>query len=157
MSLKFIKSEDEEEIARKAVEHLVPTVTPEPEFCIKTKGHCVESLILEETRVVFINICTSKAIPAPPKVSDEVIRKVLEYRGDENDLDSSILSYKLPVSVSEEKMEAGTYIYDVCMNPDILPLCTKYPDYELFIIELALEWVEERYSLQLNRRKLFLK
>ena len=157
-SLKFLKHdlEEEEHQLREVFENLTETVTPLPAFCIKTQTCKYESILDESVMIVYINVCTSDVIPPPPRVSSDQLKRILSYRGDgtENvdNLDQN-LSYKIPVSVGEAKFEKEATIYDVCMHPDILPLCNTIEDYKLLITELAIEWVEERYSLHLDRSK----
>jgi hypothetical protein len=157
-SLKLLEHDDideEEHKLREVFENLAETVIPLPAFCIKTQTCEVESLLNESITSVYINVCTSDVIPPPPRVSSDRLKRILSYRGDETeDVDTlDNFSYKIPVSVSEAKFEKGATIYDVCMHPDILPLCNTIEDYKLLVTELAMEWVEERYSLHLDRSK----
>jgi hypothetical protein len=156
-SLRFVSDNGEDEQTfRVAVENLADTVSPLPAFCIRTRSRSGSDDILTEPSLpVFVNVCTSTVIPAPPPLaSDAALKDLLSYRGDERDGGArEPSSYKIPVSVSEAKREHDALIYDVCMHPDILPLCDAFEDYKLLVTEVAMEWVEERASMHLDRGK----
>jgi len=122
-------------------------IEPEPGFVIKTHNKkTVEGY--SEGLKVFINICHNGKVPPPPIATDEEIRKAIEAE------DNS--SYKVPLSLSVPRTDldkAGKtcIVFDACVNTNTIVKATKDYDYKLFLIELAIEWVEEKYKLELSR------
>ncbi|KAL6631951.1 PIH1-domain-containing protein [Neocallimastix sp. 'constans'] len=122
-------------------------VQPEPGFVIKTHNKKNVEGFTEGLKI-FINICHSGKVPAPPLATDEEIRKAIE--ADDN------ATYKVPLSLSVPRTDldkAGKtcIVFDACVNTNAIIKATKDGDYKLFLIELALEWVEEQYKLELSR------
>ncbi|KAI9100529.1 pre-RNA processing PIH1/Nop17-domain-containing protein [Phlyctochytrium arcticum] len=122
-------------------------VIPEPGFVIKTHNR---------TKVddwpagikVFINVCHSPHIPAPPLASDEEIRRAINAEDN--------AAYKVPLSLSTPKTDKDKaakmcLVFDACINTNPLTKANMDMDYKLFLIELSLEWIEEMYKLDLSR------
>ncbi|KND03214.1 uncharacterized protein SPPG_02270 [Spizellomyces punctatus DAOM BR117] len=122
-------------------------IVPEPGFVIKTHN---------QTQVgdwpaglkVFINICHSPHVPAPPLASDEEIRRAINAEDN--------AAYKVPLSLSSPKADRDKtgktcLVFDACVNTDPLNKALMDMDFKLFLIELSLEWVEEKHKLDLSR------
>lgn len=97
---------------------------------------------------VFINICHSPEIPAPPLCSKKEIEKAIKAE------DNSI--YKVPLSLSPcrtdlDKTKQICLVFDACINTTPFKQSENDDDFKLFIIELAVEWVEEKHKLKLSR------
>ncbi|ORX58615.1 PIH1-domain-containing protein [Piromyces finnis] len=122
-------------------------IEPEPGFVIKTHNlKDVEGFT--EGLKIFINICHSGKVPPPPIATDEEIRKAVEAEDN--------TKYKVPLSLSVPRTDldkAGKtcIVFDACVNTNPIIKATKDFDYKLFLIELAIEWVEEKYKLKLSR------
>ncbi|KAI8818247.1 pre-RNA processing PIH1/Nop17-domain-containing protein [Fimicolochytrium jonesii] len=122
-------------------------VMPEPGFVVKTHN----TVKVDDWGVglkVFINICHSPNIPAPPPATKEEIVKALNAEDN--------AAYKVPLSLSSprpdrDKSGKTCLVFDACVNTDPLDKAAEDGDFKLFLIELALEWVEEKYKLQLSR------
>ncbi|KAL7747211.1 hypothetical protein RI367_007422 [Sorochytrium milnesiophthora] len=124
------------------------TVVPEPAFVIKTA-------LLKSTDTypsgfkLFINIAHSPYIPAPPVATDEEIRAAINGGNGE---------WKVPMSLTapRDDIDKGApgrpcVVFDACINSDVLHKAEKDTDFKLFIIELAVEWVEEKHKMSLSR------
>ncbi|XP_014663914.1 PREDICTED: PIH1 domain-containing protein 1-like [Priapulus caudatus] len=115
-------------------------ISPEPGFCIKTKKSNGEK--------VFINICQSTHIPPPIDLTDEELLAIV------NDEDPS--SYNVPMSLGEPHTESDNS-GNHCTAYDVIISNTFYDKVETnqlfynFMISLALEGLEEKYSLSLSR------
>ncbi|ORX84536.1 PIH1-domain-containing protein [Anaeromyces robustus] len=122
-------------------------IEPEPGFVIKTHNKKTVEGFTEGLKV-FINICHNGKVPPPPIATDEEIRKAIEAEDN--------TTYKVPLSLSVPRTDldkAGKtcIVFDACVNTNTIIKATKDYDYKLFLIELAIEWVEEKYKLELDR------
>ncbi|KAI9203803.1 pre-RNA processing PIH1/Nop17-domain-containing protein [Polychytrium aggregatum] len=122
-------------------------VVPEPGFVVKT---------LNQTEVgdwaaglkVFINLCHSEQIPPPPLASDEEIRRALNAEDN--------TAFRVPLSLSGPKAEKdksgrACLVFDACINTQPFLKCMADEDFKLFLVELSMEWVEEKHRLDLSR------
>lgn len=122
-------------------------VQPEPGFVIKT----ISKKEIEGYPAglkVFINVCHNGKVPPPPLATNEEIRKAIEAE------DNS--TYKVPLSLSSprtdlDKSGKTCIVFDACVNTDPIIKSNNDFDYKLFLIELSIEWVEEKYKLELSR------
>ncbi|KAG4094815.1 PIH1-domain-containing protein [Neocallimastix lanati (nom. inval.)] len=122
-------------------------IEPEPGFVVKTHNKKAIEGFTEGLKV-FINICHNGKVPPPPIATDEEIRKAVEAE------DNTV--YKVPLSLSTprtdlDKSGKTCIVFDACVNTNPIIKATKDYDFKLFLIELALEWVEEKYKLELSR------
>jgi len=122
-------------------------IEPEPGFVIKTHNMKTVEGFTEGLKI-FINICHNGKVPPPPIATDEEIRKAIEAEDN--------TKYKVPLSLSTprtdlDKSGKTCIVFDACVNTNPIIKATKDFDYKLFLIELAIEWVEEKYKLQLSR------
>jgi len=122
-------------------------IEPEPGFVIKTHNKKTVEGFTEGLKI-FINICHNGKVPPPPIATDEEIRKALEAEDN--------TKYKVPLSLSAprtdlDKSGKTCVVFDACINTNPIIKATKDYDYKLFLIELAIEWIEEKYKLELSR------
>eukprot|EP00833_Pecoramyces_ruminatium_P009923 jgi/Orpsp1_1/1183955/evm.model.c7180000087376.1 len=122
-------------------------IEPEPGFVIKTHNKKTVEGFTEGLKI-FINICHNGKVPPPPIATDEEIRKAIEAEDN--------TKYKVPLSLSTprtdlDKSGKTCVVFDACINTNAIIKATKDYDYKLFLIELAIEWVEEKYKLELSR------
>ncbi|KAI8815049.1 pre-RNA processing PIH1/Nop17-domain-containing protein [Cladochytrium replicatum] len=122
-------------------------IVPEPGFVVKTVNRKATPKF-DSGLKVFINICHSPRVPAPPLATDEEIRTALEAQDN--------ATYKVPLSLSqprEDKDKVGRkcVVFDACINNAPLEKSRDDFDFQLFLIELALEWVEEKHGMELSR------
>jgi len=122
-------------------------IVPEAGFVIKT--YLVKSTSSYPSGFkVFINVTHSAEIPAPPLCTDEEIRKALEAEDG--------AAYKVPMSLApmsegEDKGGKPCLVFDTCIHSDPYYKTMENGDFKLFIIELAMEWVEEKNKMALSR------
>ncbi|KAJ3016499.1 PIH1 domain-containing protein 1 [Thoreauomyces humboldtii] len=122
-------------------------IVPEPGFVVKTKNTVKVEDWPAELKV-FINICHSAQVPAPPLATNEEIQAALNAEDN--------AAYKVPLSLSSPKPDRDKtgkmcLVFDACVNTDPLNKAQTDFDFKLFLIILALEWVEEKYKLTLSR------
>ncbi|XP_072282802.1 PIH1 domain-containing protein 1 [Pyxicephalus adspersus] len=121
-------------------------IRPQPGFCIKTRT--------SKNEKIFINICKSNKIPAPPDLSEQELVSILESD------DPS--GYRVPMSIGEPHVEvdnsgSGCTAYDIVINTSFFE---KIKDNELFrefFITVAMEGLENKYTLELSREWRMLK
>ncbi|KAJ3269504.1 hypothetical protein HDV01_001350 [Terramyces sp. JEL0728] len=116
------------------------------------KGFVLKTQVMEESAYpcntkVFINVCFSDEIPSPPLLSQQQILQLI------SDQDNS--KYRVPMSCSKARNDVDKkgkvcIVYDVCINSVPFKMCEN-EQYKTFIIELCLEWIEEKYTLLLSR------
>ncbi|KAI8904634.1 PIH1 family [Powellomyces hirtus] len=122
-------------------------IIPEPGFVVKTQNRKkVENWPVGLK--VFINVCHSPNVPAPPLATNDEIRKALNAEDN--------AAYKVPLSLSSPKPDRDKsgkmcLVFDACVHTDPLNKSLVDFDFKLFLIELSLEWVEEKYKLELSR------
>ena len=123
-------------------------IFPEPGFVVKT--------IDDAGRKVFVNVCGHAKLQAPGadwangKVPEHV-EKALSNLEDPN----SVQQLRFPVSVSEGRNEldkAGQpcTVYDAVFNDEVVKQAIAYRKLKVFLVELCLQWVGQKYSLNLD-------
>ncbi|XP_045608219.1 PIH1 domain-containing protein 1 [Procambarus clarkii] len=116
------------------------TIKPKPGSCVKTFD--------DQKKKVFINICTSDAIPAPEDITDQELIAILE-----SDAPSD---FRVPMSIGElhyEKAKSGEdcMAFDVIINEQFFLKMFDDPLFHNFFMIATLEGIEEKYSLKLDK------
>ncbi|TDL26793.1 hypothetical protein BD410DRAFT_782854 [Rickenella mellea] len=116
-------------------------------------------LLIPKGIKTFLNIAWDKNVPAPPPASEDAIRRAMmgediEAALTENGKDGV---YIVPVIVSEpreDKDKSGnpSIVFDCIFNSSLKSRATKDPEYRTYLIELALEHVEEKAKITLSRQ-----
>ncbi|XP_064080335.1 PIH1 domain-containing protein 1-like isoform X1 [Macrobrachium nipponense] len=115
-------------------------IKPKVGLCVKTRD--------EEKNKVFINVCTSDAIPTPEDISDEELISILESEEPSD--------FRVPMSIGQphhEKDKSGEscVAYDVVISPEFFSKMTNNPLFNNFFMVATLEGIEEKYSLRLDK------
>ncbi|XP_053546740.1 PIH1 domain-containing protein 1 [Bombina bombina] len=138
--------------AKQEIQSRIPNISdskqirPQPGFCIKSKT--------SKNEKIFINVCKSGDIPAPPDVSEKDLVNILESD------DPS--GYRVPMSIGEPHVEvdnsgSGCTAYDIVVNNTFFD---KIKDNELFrefFVTVAMEGLENKYNMDLSREWRMLK
>uniref|UniRef100_A0A672ZYI3 PIH1 domain-containing protein 1 n=1 Tax=Sphaeramia orbicularis TaxID=375764 RepID=A0A672ZYI3_9TELE len=116
-------------------------IRPQPGLCVKTLSE-------PDKQKVFVNVCQSNAVPAPPQLSREELVELLQSD------DPS--GYRVPMSLGEPHTETdnssqGCTAYDVVINQEFFQTCQKDPLFQQFIILVSVEGLENKYNLELSR------
>ncbi|KAI9483773.1 MAG: pre-RNA processing PIH1/Nop17-domain-containing protein [Benjaminiella poitrasii] len=94
--------------------------------------------------VVYINMCYASSIPAPPIASEREIEKALNA--------DPTATYKVPLSMGEpQNDEKGSLIMSACINTQPYLRSERDLDFRLYLLELAMEYVEEIVLVSLSR------
>ncbi|KAJ3170169.1 PIH1 domain-containing protein 1 [Geranomyces variabilis] len=123
------------------------SLVPEPGFVVKTQN--LETVGDWPVGLkVFINVCHSPHVPAPPLATDDEIRAALNAEDH--------AAYKVPLSLSSPKADRDKsgktcLVFDACVHTGPLEKAMADFDFKLFLIILSLEWVEEKHKLKLSR------
>ena len=122
------------------IPYLSKQVKPTPGFCLKTK--------MRDDEKVFINVCHSEELPAPPDISDEELIKITESQDPSR--------FRVPISLGEPHAEVdhsgkGCSAYDVIVNSEFYQRTQNRPVLKNFLLTLALEGLEQKYNLNLSR------
>ncbi|XP_004694339.1 PREDICTED: PIH1 domain-containing protein 1 [Condylura cristata] len=112
-------------------------IQPQPGFCVKTNS---------SEGKVFINICHSPSIPPPADVTEDELLQMLE---------EDQAGFRIPMSLGEPHAELdakgqGCTAYDVAVNSDFYRRMQNSDFFREFVITIAREGLEDKYSLQLN-------
>ncbi|XP_076064722.1 PIH1 domain-containing protein 1-like isoform X2 [Oratosquilla oratoria] len=140
---------------RKELETLFPesssdqrtaTITPKPGICIKTRD-----LLKKDGEKIFVNVCTSEAIPAPEDITDDELVAILD--SDETS------DFKVPMSIGQphpEKDKGGKECtaFDVVINPAFLDKMADNPLFHNFFMVATFEGLDEKYNLELDKNGL---
>ncbi|KAI8581482.1 hypothetical protein K450DRAFT_298546 [Umbelopsis ramanniana AG] len=98
---------------------------------------------------VFINICHAPEVPEPtPTATEKDIQKALRAEEGAN--------YQVPMSLGATRYdfdhaEKACMVIDACIHTQPFLRAERDLDYRLYILELAMELVEERDKVQLSR------
>lgn len=129
-------------------------VIPKPAFCVKTKH------LKPDAVKVFLNICSADCVPKPPPITDDELRRRVE----EAERDNLTVSYRLPMSLGELRIDKDNKgnavdVYDIVVNEEYLKkLESDQCTYQIgFLVSVALQGLEEKYSLDLDRNWIMLK
>ncbi|KAJ1968705.1 hypothetical protein IWQ62_001077 [Dispira parvispora] len=134
------------------------TVTPTPGFVFATvvsnnqpSGSDIGIYTPGELHVEFpkglpirVNVCSSPILPTPPTNSEAEIQKALAA-------DPSSV-YKIPLFLSPPVRDSQGVTFDAVVHPQPLARAVQDFDFKLYLIELCMEWVEERAPMQLSRQ-----
>ncbi|KAJ8661348.1 hypothetical protein O0I10_003100 [Lichtheimia ornata] len=123
-------------------------VQPQPGYVCKTKVVKCSNKKYASGTVVYINICYADAIPAPPVMPESEIEKAFNA--------DPTATYRVPVSLGQERNEhdnAGkpALIFDACINTQPYMRSERHLEFRLYILELCIELIEERISVELSR------
>ncbi|KAI9495425.1 PIH1 family, partial [Zychaea mexicana] len=119
------------------------SVQPQPGFVCKTKVE--RSKKHKPGTKVYINICHADAIPAPPVANENEIQKALDAEQD--------ATYRVPLSMGQPRFDTDStsLIMDACIHTQPYMRAERDLDFKLYILELAIEFVEEMESVELSR------
>ncbi|XP_068237469.1 PIH1 domain-containing protein 1 [Palaemon carinicauda] len=132
----------------KELQTLFPDPSLERAAVIKPKiGLCVKTRD-EEKNKVFINVCTSDAIPTPEDISDEELISILESEEPSD--------FRVPMSIGQphsEKDKSGELCvaYDVVISPEFFSKMSNNPLFNNFFMIATMEGIEEKYKLTLDK------
>jgi hypothetical protein len=144
-------------------------ITPEPGFVVKTRNTSSNanntspssSALVESSssskvvelddeeggQKVFINICSHEEVGAPG------MKKRLDANGEEQE------GMNIPMSVGqgrvgEDKSGGACLVYDIIVNKKVLEECKddKSGKYRDFVCQLGMQCLEQKFSLDLDRR-----
>lgn len=123
-------------------------VQPQPGYVCKTKIVKSSSKKYASGTVVYINICHSDTIPAPPVMPESEIEKAFNA--------DPTATYRVPVSLGQERIESDNgsktaLIFDACINTQPCMRSERHLEFRLYVLELCLELIEERISVELSR------
>ncbi|KAG7167511.1 PIH1 domain-containing protein 1-like [Homarus americanus] len=109
-------------------------------ICVKTRD--------DQKNKVFINVCTSDAIPAPEDITDQELITILESEAPSD--------FRVPMSIGQphyEKDKSGEscVAYDVIISPQFFLKMTDNPLFHNFFMIATLEGLEEKYSLKVDK------
>lgn len=125
-------------------------IVPKPWFVIKTH-------FVNDQKKLFVNVCVSKDVPAPPKVSKEELAQTLAGIDTGFRVPMSLAPFgnnssqaKNMFKTDKDKRGVECCVIDTCVNSSLIDL---FGSAELlgFLCELVLSWVEQRTGKLLSR------
>ncbi|KAJ3353688.1 PIH1 domain-containing protein 1 [Allomyces javanicus] len=122
-------------------------ITPMPGFAIKT-SLTKSTATYPSGFKVFINLCHSPYVPAPPVATDDEIRAAITG--------ADGAAWKVPMSLTgprddADKLGRPCVVFDACVHSDVVAKAESDWDFKQFIIELAIQWAEEKHGMSLSR------
>ncbi|KAF9114379.1 PIH1 domain-containing protein 1 [Mortierella sp. AM989] len=144
--------------ASQAPRQAMTEITPIPGFVVQTqttkessKVPLVETnntVVFPKDTPVFINVCSSDQMPKPPAASEKEIQKAINAEEG--------VTYQVPFQLSpprqyRDSVSKSYLVVDACIHTEPLKRAEKDFDYKLYIMELAMEWVEEKCLIELSR------
>ncbi|KNE65285.1 hypothetical protein AMAG_10927 [Allomyces macrogynus ATCC 38327] len=111
-------------------------ITPMPGFAIKT-SLTKSTATYPSGFKLFINLCHSPYVPAPPVATEDEIRAAITG--------ADGAAWKVPMSLTRPRDDADK------LHSDVVAKAEGNWDFKQFIIELAIQWVEEKHGMSLSR------
>ncbi|KAF9540495.1 hypothetical protein EC957_004068 [Mortierella hygrophila] len=131
-------------------------ITPIPGFVVQTRTTKLsnqvplgnKTVIYPAETAVFINVCSSDLMPQPSKATEAEIRRAIQAEEG--------VTYQVPFQVSpprehRDSVAKAYLVVDACIHSEPYKRAEKDFDYKLYIMELAMEWVEEKCRVELSR------
>ncbi|KAF9398806.1 hypothetical protein BGZ94_005891, partial [Podila epigama] len=131
-------------------------ITPVPGFVLQTVTTKASSQVLigqktvafPKDTAVFINICSSAQLPKPTFATEAEIQKAINAEEG--------ATYQVPLQLSppreyKDSLAKSYLVVDACIHTEPYKRTEKDFDYKLYIMELAMEWVEEKCKVELSR------
>ena len=92
---------------------------------------------------VFVNLCASPMIPEPPKITAEMLAE-------------ETCRVRIPLSMGEPREDTDKEgkectVYDAIMHTDVVERAKTEKDMKEFVVELCLQWIEQKHDLQFRR------
>eukprot|EP00003_Mantamonas_plastica_P033132 TRINITY_DN934_c0_g1_i13.p1 TRINITY_DN934_c0_g1~~TRINITY_DN934_c0_g1_i13.p1 ORF type:complete len:506 (+),score=191.71 TRINITY_DN934_c0_g1_i13:902-2419(+) len=128
---------------------------PDPGFVVKVR----EDVNGQPGGKVFINVCQCAKVGHPSRYNPETgvvdTSEVLNIAKALKDQSMSA-NVRVPISLGQPKSDkdakgSDCLVFDVVFHPDTLTQAEESIDTKYFIIEMALEWIEEKHKLVLER------
>ncbi|KAF9996532.1 PIH1 domain-containing protein 1 [Entomortierella chlamydospora] len=133
-------------------------ITPVPGFVVQTqttkessKVPLIETnstVVFPKDTLVFINVCSSDQMPKPTAATEAEIQKAINAEEG--------VTYQVPFQLSpprqyRDSLSKCYLVIDACIHTEPLKRAEKDFDYKLYIMELAMEWAEEKCHIELSR------
>ncbi|XP_050309357.1 PIH1 domain-containing protein 1-like [Anthonomus grandis grandis] len=122
-------------------------VKPHPGLCVKTKE-------LPSNVKIFVNICTTDAIPPPKDITEEELLEIL-------DAEDESPNYRVPMSIGEirtEKDKKGedAKVVDIAIHPTFFRKIETNQSFKNFFMAVVFQGLENKYGLNCAEEKLIL-
>ncbi|XP_073526534.1 PIH1 domain-containing protein 1-like [Phyllobates terribilis] len=132
--------------AKQEIQSRIPNL-PESRQIRPQSGFCIKTRTSKNTKI-FINICKSNQIPAPPDLTEQELVSILESD------DPS--GYRVPMSLGEPHVEVdnsgcGCTAYDIVINGTFFEKIKNNELFREFFITVAMEGLENKYQMELSR------
>ncbi|KAG9289056.1 hypothetical protein G9A89_015605 [Geosiphon pyriformis] len=121
---------------------------PKPGYVVKTSVSKAETDQFPAGLKFLINVCYSDKVPEPPAATEkEIISALNAEQG---------VTYQIPFmigSLKKDKDRGGNdyLVCDAALNTKPYKKTTVDSDFKIFVTELAIEHIEEKHGLQLDR------
>ncbi|KAF9284564.1 hypothetical protein BGZ68_004599 [Mortierella alpina] len=142
--------------ASQAPRHAMTDITPVPGFVVQTMTTGESSKVpigskyvsFGKDTVVFINVCSSDLMPKPSNATEAEIKRAINAEEG--------TTYQVPFQLSppreyRDPVAKSYLVVDACIHTEPYRRAEKDFDYKLYIMELAMEWVEEKCRVELSR------
>ena len=121
-------------------ERKVQYIRPNPGFVFKT--------VDKTSNKIFCNVCSSIQVPEPPKATIAE----LQNAGEDGPRMRIPISLGAPRQDTDKEGKPCT-IYDACFHPEVIARAKIEPEMKEFVVEMCMQWIEQKHSLLLNRRR----
>ncbi|KAF9962234.1 hypothetical protein BGZ70_008095 [Mortierella alpina] len=142
--------------ASQAPRHAMTDITPVPGFVVQTLTTGESSKVPIGSKIVsfgkdtavFINVCSSDLMPKPSNATEAEIQRAINAEEG--------TTYQVPFQLSppreyRDSVAKSYLVVDACIHTEPYKRAEKDFDYKLYIMELAMEWVEEKCRVELSR------
>lgn len=121
---------------------------------ISFAGFCLKTREVETNQKLFINICTTDAIPPPKDITEEELNEILNT--------DEITDFKIPMSIGEIRIETDkkgeeAKACDVAINPVFLEKIENIQLFKDFFITVAMQGILNKHGIDSTDEKVLLK
>lgn len=110
-------------------------------------GKCIKAYNAYDDSKIFLNICQTPEIPAPPFISEEKLQQLI--------MNETPSSYKVPMSISElrqikDRSSNVATACDIAINPMFYDRIQKVPLFQNFFLTIVFEAIEDKYGVEIS-------
>ncbi|KAF9199301.1 hypothetical protein BGZ49_010617 [Haplosporangium sp. Z 27] len=136
----------------------ISEITPVPGFVIQTQTtketnkvpleDSKDAVVFPKDTLVYINVCSSDQMPKPSAATEAEIQKAINAEEG--------VTYQVPFQVSpprryRDSVSKSYLVVDACIHTEPLRRVEHDFDYKLYIMVLAMEWIEVKCRLEISR------
>lgn len=116
----------------------------------------------DTNRKVFINVCSSEAVPVPSawpagRMPEDVSSAIAKLNWGQEMSDQEAEALRLPLSLSEPRNDLDKHnnsctVFDCVLSTQVIKEASRLRAMKVFVVEAALAWIDQKHQLGLDKR-----